>query len=544
MRLIVGLVLLCGSCVYLFSKESFRTWTSANGEDSMEARLVEFKGKMVQIEYPDKKKLNVPLSKFSKADQEYVKKAHGRLLFAEPQPFEGKENGAVIVTSITGDVFVVIQNRDRYSDKDPDPRPVIVGESIGPGSTLITDNGSTADLLLTNGTLAHLQENTRVVLNSLYQKKFRGSKVKANELEKEISKSRTFLNLEQGDLVVEVRKLNKESSFLIKTPLSHTGIRGTQFKLSAKATLSELAVLEGKVDFLDTQQNTQSVESDQKSASKPDESAKIESLSDKEQNEIKQLVSETRQAAASVDLNRLANTVDGYSQEPIYQVKSALNMEMIWCPPGAHVTKGAYEIKQHPVILTKGYYLGKFEVTQSEYKEIMKFNPSEIKSDRLPVSNVSIVDALEFCEKLTNKERSLPRKWQFTLPTGAEWEYACRAGTTTNYSWGDIFDPKLANSSESGFGKATEVGSFPPNPWGFHDMHGNLFEKVIEDRKFNLEGVLLIDPSNDAIKNNSDGQKGGVFSLPSQYHGSSYIHNMGRGSDSGSGFRIVLKEVD
>ena len=60
--------------------------------------------------------------------------------FAEPQPFEEKENGAVIVTSITGDVFVVIQNRDRYSHMDRDPEFVIVGESIGPGSTLITDN--------------------------------------------------------------------------------------------------------------------------------------------------------------------------------------------------------------------------------------------------------------------------------------------------------------------------------------------------------------------------------------------------------------------
>ena len=119
MRLILGLVLLCGSCVCLFSKEPFRTWTSANRENSMEARMVEFKGEMVRIEYPDKRILNFSLSKFSKADQEYVKRAHGRLLFAEPQPFEEKENGAVIVTSITGDVFVVIQNRDRYSDKDP-----------------------------------------------------------------------------------------------------------------------------------------------------------------------------------------------------------------------------------------------------------------------------------------------------------------------------------------------------------------------------------------------------------------------------------------
>jgi formylglycine-generating enzyme required for sulfatase activity len=507
----------------------------------MEARMVKFKGEMVQIEYPDKRILNFSLSKFSKADQEYVKRAHGRLLFAEPQPFEEKENGAVIVTSITGDVFVVIQNRDRYSDKDPDPRPVIIGESIGPGSTLITDNGSTADLLLTNGTLAHLQENTRVVLNSLYQKKFRGSKDKATELEEEISPSRTFLNLEQGGLVVEVRKLNKGSSFLIKTPLSHTGIRGTQFKLSAKATFSELAVLDGKVDFLDTQQNTQPVESGQKSASKPDESAKIESLSVKEQTEIKQLVSETRQAAASVDLNRLANTVNGYSQEPIYQVKSALNMEMIWCPPGAFRTTGSFGRKPHPVILTKGFYMGKYEVTQEEYEKVMRSNPSEIKGDRLPILNTSFDQSLEFCEKLNDKER-FRRGWEFTLPTLAEREYACRAGTTTNYHWGNAFDPKLANGMNSDLGKPIEVGSYPPNAWGFYDMHGNVHERVYENAGCEYEeGVLQIDPVKDRGRFPYNADVGGSWNYNL---GSSGHMNGGNTQGTHLGFRVILRQID
>jgi formylglycine-generating enzyme required for sulfatase activity len=541
MRLILGLVLICVSCVYLFSKESFRTWTSANGKSTTDARLVEFKGEKVQIEYRDKRIKDVSLSKFSKADQEYVRKVYGRSLFLVPKPFEGKENGAAIVTSITGDVFVVIQNFGRYSDKDPDPRPVIVGESIGPGSTLITGKSSRADLLLTNGTLAHLQENTRVVLNSLYQKKFRGSKVKANELEKEVSPSRTFLNLVQGELVVEVRKLNNESSFLIKTPLSHAGIRGTQFKLSAKASSSELAVLEGKVDFLDTKQDTQSVESGQKSSSMPNETAKLESLSVQEQDEINQIVSKTRQAAASVDLNRLANTVNGYSQEPIYKVRIALNMEMIWCQPGAFRTTGSFGRKPHPVILTRGFYVGKYEVTQEEYVKVMKTNPSELKGDRLPVLNTSFEQSLEFCAKLNKKER-IPRGWEFTLPTLAEREYACRAGTTTNYYWGNAFDPKLANGMNSGFEQAIEVGSFPPNAWGFYDMHGNVTERVYENSGCEYEeGVLQIDPT----------QHKGMFPYMADAGGNwtmnigSSGHMNGGGTQSiGGGFRVILRQVD
>ena len=144
-------------------------------------------------------------------------------MFAEPQPFEDEGRGGVIVASAKGKVEVVAQKRNRYSDKDPDPRAVIVGESVGPGATLITGSGSSADLLLTNGTLAHLGENTKLVLTALYQKAFKGNKVKASELTKEVSPSRTALKLEEGDLVLEVRKLGKESSFLVRRRLHRQG---------------------------------------------------------------------------------------------------------------------------------------------------------------------------------------------------------------------------------------------------------------------------------------------------------------------------------
>jgi len=112
----------------------------------------------------------------------------------------------------------LVPPRGSYSEVKPTARTVIVGESIASGATLTTGSGASADLLLTNGTLAHLGENTKLVLTALYQKSFKGTKQKASELTKEVSPSRTALKLEEGDLVVEVRKLNKESSFLISTP--------------------------------------------------------------------------------------------------------------------------------------------------------------------------------------------------------------------------------------------------------------------------------------------------------------------------------------
>ena len=85
---------------------------------------------------------------------------------------------------------------------------------------LTTGSGSSADLLLTNGTLAQLGENTKLILTALYQKSFKGTNQKASELTKEVSPSRTALKLEEGDLVLEVRKLGKESSFLVETKIA------------------------------------------------------------------------------------------------------------------------------------------------------------------------------------------------------------------------------------------------------------------------------------------------------------------------------------
>jgi formylglycine-generating enzyme required for sulfatase activity len=134
---------------------------------------------------------------------------------------------------------------------------------------------------------------------------------------------------------------------------------------------------------------------------------------------------------------------------------------------------------QHEVTLTKGFYLGKHEVTQGQWEKVMGPNPSRFKWVTFPVETVSWDDTMLFCQKLTQMEKAagrLPEGWTYTLPTEAQWEYACRAGTKTAYSFGDEITPKQANFSEAKIGKTTPVGTYPANTWGFHDMHGNVWE--------------------------------------------------------------------
>ena len=534
------LILVFAFSFSLFAKEPLRTWTSADGR-TLEARYLEMVGTKVRIKNASGRTFTVPLTGFSSADQEYVKLAYGRSLFAVPQPFDDDGRGGVIVASAKGRVEVLVPPRDSYSKNKPTARAVIVGESIASGATLTTGSGASMDLLLTNGTLAHLGENTKLVLSAFYQKSFKGSDQKASELIKEVSPSRTALKLEEGDLVLEVRKLSKESSFLISTKMAQAGIRGTQFKVSANADSAELAVLEGRVDFLDAQQLATSVETAQKADTRKGMPAKLENMSASEQAEVKQAVEQAKGASASIDLERLADTVDGYAPKPNYIVKSALDMELIWCPPGSFIMgPGGEDSPAHPVILTKGFYLGKYEVTQEGYEKVMSKNPSKFKGDNLPVEQIRWNDAAAFCEALNKKERK--RGWEFTLPTEAQWEYACRAGTTTQFNWGDNITPQYANYSDSGLQKTVEVGSYKPNRWGFYDMHGNVSEWTFDLRGPYPDSKVInpLGPKTGSvrIRRGRSWNTDGVFV-------NSANRTTGRpGRYDVVGFRVALKQVD
>jgi formylglycine-generating enzyme required for sulfatase activity len=133
------------------------------------------------------------------------------------------------------------------------------------------------------------------------------------------------------------------------------------------------------------------------------------------------------------------------------------------------------------VTLTKGYWLGIHQVTQAQWQAVMGNNPSRFRGDTLPVETVSWDDCQGFVKMLGLKTGK-----RFRLPTEAEWEYAGRAGTTSPFHFGEAISPDQANyggnpiyakRTKGGYReKTTPVGSFPPNAWGLHDMHGNVLE--------------------------------------------------------------------
>jgi formylglycine-generating enzyme required for sulfatase activity len=141
--------------------------------------------------------------------------------------------------------------------------------------------------------------------------------------------------------------------------------------------------------------------------------------------------------------------------------------------PGSELGHKADESPQHEVTISKPFYMGVTEVTQAQYEAVMGTNPSEFKGPTNPVESVSWNEATEFCRKLSLKTRRTVR-----LPTEAEWEYACRAGTNTRFSFGN-FDSTLADygwSSSNSGGTTHPVGQKKPNAWGLYDMHGNVME--------------------------------------------------------------------
>jgi uncharacterized protein (TIGR02996 family) len=166
-----------------------------------------------------------------------------------------------------------------------------------------------------------------------------------------------------------------------------------------------------------------------------------------------------------------------------------VEMTFSFIPPGSflmgsdHREAKAGEKPVHRVTLTKGFFLGIHPVTQAQWRAITGESPSHFQGDNRPVENVSWDDAQEFCRKLTIH---LAGRVKVGLPSEAEWEYACRAGTTTEFHFGDVITPDLANYAGnftwngSPKGKyrqeTTEVGSFPSNSWGLFDMHGNVWE--------------------------------------------------------------------
>jgi formylglycine-generating enzyme required for sulfatase activity/serine/threonine protein kinase len=129
------------------------------------------------------------------------------------------------------------------------------------------------------------------------------------------------------------------------------------------------------------------------------------------------------------------------------------------------------ESPRHRVVITKPFYMGVYEVTQEQYRAVMGTNPSYFKGDNHPVEQVSWNDAVEFCRKLSQMDGE-----SYRLPTEAEWEYACRAGSTSVYYWGNSMEDGHAWHEGNSGGQTHPVGQKLPNAWGLYDMSGNVWE--------------------------------------------------------------------
>jgi formylglycine-generating enzyme required for sulfatase activity len=189
------------------------------------------------------------------------------------------------------------------------------------------------------------------------------------------------------------------------------------------------------------------------------------------------------------------------------QITNSIGMKLVLIPPGEFMMgspegekdRQEREGPQHRVRITRPFYFGVYQVTQEEYEQVMGTNPSAFSRDgrnsgrvsgldtsRFPVESVSWNDAVEFCRRLSAlpAERSAGREYR--LPTEAEWEYACRAGTTTPFHFGSVLNGRQANhdgnypygTSEKGpyLERTTTVGSYSANGFGLYDMHGNVWE--------------------------------------------------------------------
>jgi formylglycine-generating enzyme required for sulfatase activity len=145
--------------------------------------------------------------------------------------------------------------------------------------------------------------------------------------------------------------------------------------------------------------------------------------------------------------------------------------------PNTEAKRSKNESPQREVAISKAFFIGAYEVTQEQFESVMGVNPSKFKGARNPVENVNWDEAVKFCQKLAAKTGKTCR-----LPTEAEWEYACRAGSKTAYCNGDDAEGLkkvgwCSYDGKWGSAKTTKpVGSFQPNAWGLYDMHGNVWE--------------------------------------------------------------------
>ncbi|MGD0551940.1 MAG: formylglycine-generating enzyme family protein [Sedimentisphaerales bacterium] len=256
------------------------------------------------------------------------------------------------------------------------------------------------------------------------------------------------------------------------------------------------------------------------------------------------------QAAA---LQKKAAAEAGMPLEKTVELGVDVNMVLVYIPAGEFdMGSPATEIDrdsdegQHHIKLTKAFYMGKFEVTQLQYRTLMNENNSKFGGDKLPIENVSWYSAGRFLKILSDKTGL-----KFRLPTEAQWEYACRAGTTTAFNTGTTIDSDLANYNAKDayadgiigkyLNRTTDVGSYQPNAFGLYDMHGNVWEwcsDIYEKDYYKI--TPNIDPNGPQVEGSRVIRGGGWDEKAYRCRSANRDYRGPKADRSDIGFRVVL----
>jgi formylglycine-generating enzyme required for sulfatase activity/uncharacterized protein YceK len=270
-------------------------------------------------------------------------------------------------------------------------------------------------------------------------------------------------------------------------------------------------------------------------------------------------------------------------QEPCYAKKPGFGepkrkpIPLVWIEPGTFETVvrrstnrdwDSTEPAVRRVTISRGYWIGKYEITQREFLGVVFRNPSGIRGDLdRPVESVSWYEATNFCHQLTQREfraGRLPEGYAYRLPTEAEWEYACRAGSSGRFSWGDELDEvRLAEhawyAANSGVTRKTShgqpdaavgepgmshpVGRKQPNAWGLHDGCGNVWEWCLDAWVEPLPEGDFADPQSRSEGTDKADRGGGWDTRPEHLGATARVAYAAGNRSPVQGFRVVLAPV-
>ena len=333
-------------------------------------------------------------------------------LYLRPTPFDKKLKGAVIIASLKGDVSVINLFQSNESEKNNTAAETLkAGEIVLQGSTIVCGKNSEVDLLFTNGTSAKIGPDSKLTISAIWQKDFQESKRKVADINEETSPTRIDLDLNIGDLIVDVKKLKKESSFRVKSPLGVAGIRGTQFRIFSENEKVELSVLKGEVSFWDQNNEENKITNSKKLVMKTDLEPILKPLNQKEKQTIQRRITSVKKSTETYDLSNLADKLGTKATrtQPVEEIKQTL--EKIKEQNLKDKKKLNYEITSLKNDLKKEKELTKKYKEAAEIQiTVLKNNIEHLEKQKQEIQKIHEAEIEEFMGNYNAKLQSIRRE--------------------------------------------------------------------------------------------------------------------------------------